>query len=195
MLQYVSITEVADDKLRLAWMKGEPVSFQKSPDQGNGRLGPDGASALTEVGESRKFVFSVGNVMGELIVDKEFDTAQVVSVEPAGTTIGRGGKETTVVKLADRAGHHATISGAEVTLRDGVPLLTVRVEQRKPIGVQGIRGEVVDGDSKPLAGVNVGLAQGRQKGGSASLGKFVKTDRQGRFEFEIEQFEKPSGRQ
>jgi hypothetical protein len=82
-----------------------------------------------------------------------------------------------------------------VTLRDGVPLLTVRVEQRKPIGVQRIRGEVVDGDSKPLAGVNVGLAQGRQKGGSASLGKFVKTDRQGRFEFEIEQFEKPSGRQ
>lgn len=130
MLQYVSITEVADDKLRLAWMKGELVSFQKSPEQGNGRLGPDGASALTEVGESRKFIFGIGNVMGELIVDKEFDNTQVVSVEPAGTTIGREGKETTVVKLADRAGHHATISGAEVTLHDGVPLLTVRVDQQ-----------------------------------------------------------------
>ncbi len=195
MLQYVSITEVADDKLRLAWMKGEPVSFQKSPEQGNGRLGPDGASALTEVGESRKFLFGIGNVMGELIVDKEFDNTQVVSVEPAGTTIGQGGKVTTVIKLADRSGHHATISGAEVTLRDGVPLLTVRVERRKPIGLQRIRGQVVDGDNNPLAGVKVSLAQGRQKGGSASLSKFVETDRQGHFEFEIEQFEQPLGRQ
>ncbi len=67
--------------------------------------------------------------MGELIVDKEFDNTQVVSVEPAGTTIGREGKETTVVKLADRADHQATISGAEVTLHDGVPLLTVRVDR------------------------------------------------------------------
>lgn len=195
LLQYVSITEVADDELRLAWIKGEPVSFQKSPEQGNGRLGPDGASALTEVGESRKFLFGVGNVMGEMIIDKEFDNTQVVSVEAAGTTIGQGRKKTSVVKLVDQAGHHATISGAQVTLHDGVPLLTVRANQREPIGLQRIQGEVVDGDNKPLAGVKVSLAQGRQKSGSALLGKRVETDRQGHFMFEIEQFEQPLGRQ
>lgn len=195
MLQYVSITEAADDLLRSAWMKGEPVSFQTSPEQWNGKLGPDGAATLTEVGQSRKFVFGVGNAMGELIVDEEFDNTQVVSVEPAGSTTVRGGKEIAVVKLTDQSGHHATISGAEVTLGDGRPLLTVRLDQRKPIGVQRIVGRVVDADENPIDGVKVGLAQGRQRSGSASLGEFVRTDTEGRFEFELEQFEKPIDQQ
>ena len=194
-LQYLSVNEVADDKLRSDWLKGESVSFQKSPESWHGKLGSDGLSALTEVGGSRKLLFGIGNAMGELVADKEFDNTQVVSVEPAGTTPTRGGKELAAVRLTDVNGHHAKVSGAEVTINDGKPLLSVQIEKRKPLATLTLRGQVVDGGGAPISGVKVGLARGTKGRGSASQGISVESDHEGRFEFRIDQFEQKDGRQ
>ncbi len=186
---HAAINEIPDKSKRLAWLKGEPVSWQKPPEMWNGRLNTDGTGWLTEVGTSREFVIAIGSVMGELVVEKAFDNTRVISAEPDGELAGVAPEHNKRIKLTDHAGHTATVTGFDVSLRDGIPLLTTRLKNRKLLGEQNIQGKVVDAKQQPIRGAKVGLASGRKDAGSGMSQISTISDERGEFNLNVKQYE------
>lgn len=169
----VSVQEIEDDAKRAAWLKGEPVSFQKMYASSKSHLDQEGRGTMTEVGTSGKFMLTLINISAELIVEPGFDNSQVVSLKRL--------PDSDTTQMIDKAGKKATINKATVTLNNGVPLLTFEPEVSKPIGNQKLVGRVVDVEGKPLAGVRVGMVFGMKGGGSGDTGVATNTALDGSF--------------
>ncbi|QDT89450.1 M56 family metallopeptidase [Gimesia algae] len=177
-IQYrVSLGEVEDDAKRDAWLKGEPVSFQKAYASSVSNLDQSGRGKLTQVGTSGKYILTLVNMTAELIVETGFDNTRVVSLKQIPDT------EKTV--MIDASGKKATVSKATVTLTDGVPLLTFQTVAAKPAGYQRLTGRVVDEKGNPLANVRVGVIEGLKGGGSGETGQETKTTDDGTFSIKL----------
>ncbi len=87
--------------------------------------------------------------------------------------------------MTDAAGATATISRAEVTMQDGLPLLTFRLSRQSPSGVQQFAGQVVDADGIPLGNVRVGSMLGTSAGGGITPDATT-TGKDGRFTLSVE---------
>eukprot|EP01136_Pigoraptor_vietnamica_P042296 Opistho-1_new@16283 len=172
-----SIQEVEDDAKRAAWLKGEPVSFQKAYASSVSNLDQSGRGKLTQVGTSGKYILTLVNMTAELIVELGFDNTQVVSLKQI--------PDTDKTQMIDASGKKATVSKATVTLTDGVPLLTFQPEAAKPLGNQRLTGRVVDDEGYPLAGVRVGVVSGLKGGGSGDTGESTQTADDGKFSIEL----------
>ncbi len=123
------VAEVEDDKKCQAWLDGKYVSFSKPLDQSFSNLAADGTGAFTQCGNSGKMTVSVtikdvAGVMAEMLVEPGFENAKVKSIarDEAG--------DKTV--LTDESGLTATIGKAEVTLEDGLPLVTFHLDRVAP---------------------------------------------------------------
>ena len=172
----LSMQEVDDDAKRAAWLKGEPVSFQKSIASSMSYLDQAGRGKLTQVGTSGKQILMLVNDLAELIVEPGFDNTRVVSLKQI--------PDTDQTQMIDASGKTATVSQATVTLNNGVPLLTFKTKAPKPISMQKLVGRVVDENGKPLNGVRVGIVSGMKGGGSADTGESTQTAVDGRFSIE-----------
>ncbi|WP_417390671.1 M56 family metallopeptidase [Gimesia sp.] len=176
-----SIQEVEDDAKRAAWLKGEPVSFQKANASSVSNLDQSGHGKLTQVGTSGKYILTLVNMTAELIVESGFNNTRVVSLKQI--------PDTEKTEMTDASGKKAIVSKATVTLSDGVPLLTFQTEAAKPIGNQRLTGRVVDDDGNPLADVRVGVISGLKGGGSSDTGEATQTADDGRFSIELPVYE------
>jgi beta-lactamase regulating signal transducer with metallopeptidase domain/thiol-disulfide isomerase/thioredoxin len=171
------VHEVEDDTIRENWLAGKSVSFNKRLISAISTLNPDGDGGLTQCGESGKLMVGLSggtttSVMTEFIVEPGFDITKVKSIAPVDGT--------DKVTITDEAGATATISKAEVTMKDGLPLLTFRLAQRSPSAVQKFAGQIIDADGKPLEGVRVGTAISSAGGGGVT-DSVAKTGQDGRF--------------
>jgi len=179
-----SVYEVEDDSKRAAWMKGEPVSFQKALVLGVSNLNKQGRGRFTEVGSSGKLMISVGNILTELIIEPGFDNSQVVSLKRL--------PDSDTTQMIDATGKTATIKKATVTLNNGVPLLTFQYKTLKTLGNQKLIGRVMDVDGNPLADVRVGIVSGMKGGGNSDTGEATKTAIDGAFSFDIPVYDIPN---
>jgi beta-lactamase regulating signal transducer with metallopeptidase domain/thiol-disulfide isomerase/thioredoxin len=173
-----SVHEVEDDTVRRNWLAGKFVTFKKPLEGAISELAPDGIGAFTQCGKSGKLLVGIGgrtieNVMAELIVEPGFDINKVKSIAPVNGT--------DKVMMTDAAGATATIGKAEVTMQDGLPLLTFRLARRSPAAVQQFAGQVVDADGKPLEGVRVGAAISSAGEGGSVTDRVATTGNDGRF--------------
>tara|TARA_R110002049_G_scaffold296773_1_gene485132 strand:- start:1816 stop:4887 length:3072 start_codon:yes stop_codon:yes gene_type:complete len=173
----LSVQEVEDDAKRAAWLKGEPVSFQKSIASSLSYLDQAGRGKLTQVGTSGKYILMLVNDLAELIVEPGFDNTRVISLKRI--------PETDQTEMIDASGKTATVSKATVTLNHGVPLLTFQIKAPKPLGMQKMSGRVVDENGKPLKDVRVGIVSGMQGGGNADTGESTQTAIDGRFSIKL----------
>ena len=117
----ISVTEVDDDATRLAWLRGKNVSFMKSPNSWYSAITTEGTGGFTQCGDSGKLVVDLGGegiagVTTELIVEPLFDIKKIKSI----TSVPGTDK----VAIVDEGGAKATIGKAEVTMQNGLPLLT-----------------------------------------------------------------------
>jgi beta-lactamase regulating signal transducer with metallopeptidase domain/thiol-disulfide isomerase/thioredoxin len=173
----ISVIEVADDAKRAAWLNRENVSLEESPAQAFTYFSETGRGSLTEIGTSGKLLVGVADVMAEFIIAAGFDNARIVSVEkPSGSDATR---------MTDAAGKTATIGKATVTLEGGAALLTFRVNMPAKAASQELKGQVVDFDGKPLAGVRIGAAMGSKNGGSAVQLVEAFSEEDGRFSLAV----------
>lgn len=168
-----TVQEVEDDAKRAAWLKGEPVSFDKANPTAMTLLEESGRGQLTEVGTSGKFILNLMGMMGELIVAPGFDHSHVASIKEL--------PDSNTTRMIDRAGNIASITQAKVTLKNGVPLLTFIQQRPNLIGQQKLTGRVVDIKGKPVPGVRVGLVVGTKGAGSGDTGLATETTRDGKF--------------
>ncbi|MEQ8635307.1 M56 family metallopeptidase [Gimesia maris] len=177
-IQYrVSLQEVEDDAKRAAWLKGEPVSFQKPYASSMSNLDQSGRGKLTQVGTSGKYVLTLVNMTAELIVAPGFDNTRVVSLKQI--------PDTEKTEMTDSSGKKAIVSKATVTLSDGVPLLTFQTEAAKPTGNQRLSGRAVDEKGNPLTDVRVGVIEGLKGGGSGETGQETQTTDDGTFSIKL----------
>ena len=178
----VSVMELEDDATRQSWIKGAGVSLNKHPNSSFCTLGTNGIGAFTQCGETGKLIVNlgsvaIGSVMSEFIVKPGFDINKVKSIAPvAGTD---------KVTMTDEAGATATIGKAEVTLENGLPLLTFHLARRLPSEVQAFAGQVVDAAGNPVEAVRVGAALATPSGGSGDTAEFATTDKDGRFALKL----------
>lgn len=176
-----SIQEVEDDAKRAAWLKGEPVSFQKANASSVSNLDQSGHGKLTQVGTSGKYILTLVNMTAELIVEPGFNNTRVVSLKQI--------PDTEKTEMTDASGKKAIVSKATVTLNDGVPLLTFQTEAAEPIGYQRLTGRVVDAKGNPLADVRVGVIGGLKGGGSGETGEETQTTDDGTFTIKLPIFD------
>ena len=177
----ISVTEVEDDATRAAWLRGENVSFVKSPNWWYSTLAADGIGAFTQCGDTGKLVIQLGSeaiqgIAAEMIVEPLFDIKKVKSITPvAGTD---------KVAIMNEGGAKATIGKAQVSLQNGLPRLTFRTTRRaaSPAEIQEFAGRVVDAAGSPVKGVRIGLVRESGNSGGDS-GIFTKTDNDGQFAF------------
>jgi beta-lactamase regulating signal transducer with metallopeptidase domain/thiol-disulfide isomerase/thioredoxin len=173
----ISVIEVADDAKRAAWLNRENVSLEQSPAQAYTSFSETGKGSLTEIGSSGKLLVGVADVMAEFIIEAGFDNARIVSADkPPGSD---------ATTMTDAAGKTATIGKATVTLRGGAALLTFRANMPAKAGSQELKGQVVDVDGDPLAGVRIGAAIGSKGGGSAAQLEEATSAADGRFSLEV----------
>lgn len=177
----LSVQEVEDDAKRTAWLKGEPVSFQKAIASSMSYLDQAGRGKLTQVGTSGKYILMLVNDLAELIVEPGFDNTRVVSLKRI--------PDTDQTEMIDASGKTATVSKATVTLNHGVPLLTFQIKAPKPLGMQKLTGRVVDENGKPLKDVRVGIVYGLKGGGSVNTGKATQTAGDGKFSIDLPVYE------
>lgn len=170
---FINSTEESDPAKRAAWLKGEPISWDKSPPQAFGLLDTNGSGEVTQVGSSGALVVGIVNVQGEIIADPLFDNTQVVSAEKLANT--------NKTELVDQQGRKAVVTAATVSLEDGVPLLRYQLKSTAPIAIQKLTGRVVDEDDQPVANARVGLAMGTAGGGSGVHSESTTTDVAGVF--------------
>ncbi|QDV50481.1 M56 family metallopeptidase [Gimesia fumaroli] len=172
-----SVQEVADDAKRAAWLKGEPVSFQKANATSMNYLDEEGRGQLTEVGTSGKYILTLVNMSAELIVAPGFDNSQVVAL--------RRLPDSNTTQMMDKEGRKATIKNGTATINNGVPLLIFVPKASKPVGNQKLVGRVVDAEGKPLTEVRVGVVSGTQGGGSGDTGVSTKSALDGSFSLDF----------
>lgn len=182
---FVSLMEIEDDAARTKVVRGEPVSFQQSPNQVIAMLGNDGSGAFTECGKSGKLLLGVGvagdetfgvdAVTTEFLVDPTFHIARVKTISPVARTDN--------IQIVDESGAKAVLSKASVKIVDGRPLLMFQLK-RKEVVVQEFTGLIVDESGKPLSGVRVGSAIGSASG-SGESDAAADTDEGGRFHLQV----------
>lgn len=189
----VALYEVEDDEMRAKVLKGEPVSFQKQMNLTMVRLDPVGRGAFTQCGPSGKLWISVGSwgsplvkgINTEAVIDPAFDNTKVRSATPiAGSDR---------VELVDEGGKRAIFRNAEVTLSEGRPLVTYRL-QVNTAGTQEFAGRIVDAQGAALADVRIGSAVGTRGGSSEWIG-VANTDAEGWFLLRIPLVESPEEQQ
>jgi thiol-disulfide isomerase/thioredoxin len=178
---FVSVMEIEDDDVRIKLVRGEPVSFQQSPNQATAMLGKDGSGAFTECGKAGKLSLSVGvtgdetfavdGIATEFLVDPAFNVTKVKTISPIAGTDS--------IQIVDDSGAKAVLSKASVKLIDGRPLLMFQLKRKKVL-VQEFTGLIVDETGKPLRGVRVGSAVESSSGGG-EWDAAANTDNEGRF--------------
>lgn len=169
--------EESDSAKRAAFINGENVTWNKSPEQAYSHVDSSGRGALTQVGTSGEMVITIVNVQAELLVDEGFDNTRVVSAERL--------PDSATTEMIDHLGKQAKVTEATVILENGSPLLTFQLKSSTLVAMQKLTGRVVDDKEKPIPATRVGVACGSKNAGSSVFPQHSLTDDDGRFEMNI----------